>query len=61
MTPGLVDENEDFSTPPSSPAISRRSSIQSDDDGAEIESEVQSKPSDQQHDPQLGSYLVSKM
>ena len=56
MTPGLVDENEDFSTPPSSPAISRRSSIQSDDDGAEIESEVQSKPSDQQHDPQLGSY-----
>ena len=52
MTPGLVHENEDFSTPPSSPATSRRSSIQSDNDGAEIESEVE--PSDQHNDPQLG-------
>ena len=54
MTPGLVDESEDFSTPPSSPATSRHSSIQSDDDRAEIESEFESKPSDQHHDPQLG-------
>ena len=56
MTPGLIDESEDFSTPPSSPATSRRSSIQSqaDDDQAEIEGDFESKQSDQHDDPQLG-------
>ena len=54
MIPGLVHDNEDFSTPSSSPATSRRSSIQSEDDRIEFESEAKLKPADQHHDPQLG-------
>ena len=56
MIPGLVHDNEDFSTPSSSPATSRRSSIQSEDDRIEFESEFEAKlkPADQRHDPQLG-------
>ena len=46
LIPGLISESEDFSTPPSSPPISRRNSTQSEDHG------ICSNNSD--HYPQLG-------
>ena len=46
MLPGLVDENEDFSTPAPT----------SSDESAKIEIEAESKPAIQDHYPQLGNY-----
>ena len=47
MLPGLVNENEDFSTP--APISTNES--------AKIESEAESKPAIQYHYPQLGTLI----